>query len=86
MVTWQCLVHGRPPLLTQRHIDVQLPEEETEETMGTDPICTSKPDSLITLTWCIVHLWRYRWTKELGWQTNDQLLSPAYPPTHALVS
>lgn len=31
------------------------------------------------------HLWRYRWTKELGWVTADQLLSPSYPPTHALV-
>lgn len=39
MVTWQCLVHGRPPLLTQRHVDVQLPEEETAETMGTNPTC-----------------------------------------------
>lgn len=40
MATWQCLIHGRPPLLTQRHIDIQLPEEETEETMGTDPRCS----------------------------------------------
>ncbi|KAG8834563.1 hypothetical protein FRC17_008397 [Serendipita sp. 399] len=44
--------------------------EETAETMGADPT---------------FHLWRYRWTKELGWPTADQLLSPAYPPTHALV-
>lgn len=70
MVTWQCLIHGRPPLLTQRHIDVQLPHEETEESMGTDPA---------------FHLWRYRWTKEIGWVIADQLLAPAYPPTHALV-
>ena len=39
MAIWQCLIHGRPPLLTQRHVDIQLPDEETEETMGTDPTC-----------------------------------------------
>lgn len=70
MATWQCLIHGRPPLLTQRHTDVQLPEEETTESMGTDPT---------------FHLWRYRWTKELGWPMAEKLLSPAHPPTHALV-
>jgi len=46
MVTWQCIIHGRPPLLTQRHIDIQLPDEETEATMGADPACTISHETL----------------------------------------
>lgn len=46
MVTWQCIIHGRPPLLTQRHIDIQLPDEETEATMGADPTCTASNKTL----------------------------------------